>query len=410
MKAITLMVVACAVIAIVLFTAGCTQPAGQPTSSNVTLQKSSVSLVYMNPGQMPQLLATGQVDGYMAWQPFVSIADVSKIGTVVSYSQDLPPKQVWEDHSCDSLVARNDIVSAHPDMTNALSAVFVEATNYTRNNPDRAAEISADWLFGSSNLTYGNVTINSVDVEKASIPTIKFTNDPSDQWIASNDRFIGALKEIGFISGTLSNVTPNASHAMLYNFVPYNTANGMLATKTIVSPSTAPAKISIGYLLSDHDAPLFVAVKNWKYFLDNYGFALKPKVDTAGKVEQAELIVNNQKVADVQLVKGDGGPQLMTLLGSNTIDFAVAGTPPTIAAVDKGTPIKILFPVHTEGSGLVVTSKSSAKDWNSFIAWINERSASGKPVKIAVAPKGSIQDVQLEYALEQSGVAVTEAK
>lgn len=405
MKTMRLMAIALVALAVILITAGCTQPGGQTTPG-----KGGVNFLYANPGQMPQLLATNQIDGYMVWQPFVSVADVSGIGRVVSYSQNLPPPQMWEDHSCDSLVARDDIVAANPDMTNALSAVLIEATNYTHNNPDHAAEISADWLFGSSNLTYGDISVSSVAVEKASIPTINFVNTPSQQWIESNDRFIGALKDIGMVSGSLANVSTNSSHALLYNFAPYESANQMLGNKKIVDPTTAPKTISIGYLLSDHDAPLFVAVKNWKYFLDNYGFAIKPKTDAPGKVEQAELIVNNKKVADVVLVKGDGGPQLMTLLGANTIDFAIAGTPPTIAAIDKGTPIKIIFPVHTEGSGLVVSSSSPAKDWNSFVAWINERSAAGKPVTLAVAPRGSIQDVQLKYALEQSGVAVTEAK
>ena len=95
-------------------------------------------------------------------------------------------------------------------------------------------------------------------------------------------------------------------------------------------------------------------------------------------------------------------------MASNSIDFAIAGTPPTISSIDKGTPIKILFPVHTEGSGLVVTSSAPVTDWESFVAWIKEKSSTKDPVKIAVAPKGSIQDVQLKYALEQSGITVIE--
>ena len=35
---------------------------------------------------MPMLLATKQVDGYIAWQPFVSIASKSGIGKVVALS------------------------------------------------------------------------------------------------------------------------------------------------------------------------------------------------------------------------------------------------------------------------------------------------------------------------------------
>jgi ABC-type nitrate/sulfonate/bicarbonate transport system substrate-binding protein len=384
-----------------LLAAGCTQPPGPDTNA-------TVMLLYTNPGQMPQLLATDQIDGYMAWQPFVSVGEVTGLAKLVSYSQNLPPPEIWADHSCDSLVARDAIVQGNPELTNALSAAIIAATNYTRDNPDRAAEISADWIFGGSDLTFGNVTVSSVDVEKSSIPTIRFTNDPSPQWMESNVLFIDALKNIGYVTGSLANVTPEQTDALLYDFGPLEDSQAMLAAGTVIAPKGPSQKISIGYLLSDHDAPLFVAIKEWQYFNDTYGVALKPVGDTTGRVQNAELLVDGKKVADVQLVQGDGGAQLMTLMASNAIDFAIAGTPPTISSIDKGTPIKILFPVHTEGSGLVVTSSAPVTDWESFIAWIKEKSSTKDPVKIAVAPKGSIQDVQLKYALEQSGITVIE--
>jgi len=384
-----------------LLAAGCTQSPGPSTNA-------TVMILYTNPGQMPQLLATDQIDGYMSWQPFVAVGEVTGLAKVVSYSQNLPPPEIWADHSCDSLVARDDMVQSNPELTDALSAAIIAATNFTRDNPDRAAEISANWIFGGSDLTFGNVTVSSVDVEKASIPTIRFTNDPSPQWLESNILFIDALKNIGYITGTLSNTTPDETTALLYDFRPLEEAQGLLQAGPIPTPTGPSQKISIGYLLSDHDAPLFVAIKEWQYFNDTYGVALKPVGDATGRVQNAELLVDGKKVADVQLVQGDGGAQLMTLMASNSIDFAIAGTPPTISSIDKGTPIKILFPVHTEGSGLVVTSSAPVTDWESFIAWIKEKSSGGNPVKIAVAPKGSIQDVQLKYALEQSGVTVIE--
>jgi ABC-type nitrate/sulfonate/bicarbonate transport system substrate-binding protein len=384
-----------------LLAAGCTQSPAPGTNA-------TVMLLYTNPGQMPQLLATDQIDGYMSWQPFVAVGEVTGLAKVVSYSQNLPPPAIWADHSCDSLVARDAMVQDNPELTDALSAAIITATNYTRDNPDRAAEISADWIFGGSDLTFGNVTVSSVDVEKASIPTIRFTNDPSPQWMESNILFIDALKNIGYVTGTLSNVTPEQTDALIYDFGPLENAQAMLAAGTVTAPPGPSRKISIGYLLSDHDAPLFVAIKEWQYFNDTYGVALKPVGDTTGRVQNAELLVDGKKVADVQLVQGDGGAQLMTLMASNAIDFAIAGTPPTISSIDKGTPIKILFPVHTEGSGLVVTSSAPVTDWESFITWIKEKSSTDNPVKIAVAPKGSIQDVQLKYALEQSGITVIE--
>ncbi len=392
------------VVALAVLLSGCVTPTTPPGPTT-----GEVSLLYTSVGQMPQLLATDQIDGYMAWQPFVAVAKVTGMGTVVSYSQDLPPKPVWEDHSCDSLVGRNEVVDENPVLADALAVVLIHATDYTRENPDAAAKASAEWIFGTSDLTFGNITVDPLDVEKASIPTIMFVNEPSASWMASNDLFIGALTEINYLQGKLANASPTERNELLYNFGPYENAKAAIRDGKNPLPAGGADTITIGYLLSDHDAPLFVAIKEWQHFNDTYGIALKPKTESAGKVESAELIVNGQKIADVQLVKGESGAQLMTLMASNSLDYSVAGTPPTITAIDKGTPIRILFPLHTEGSGLVVASKAPVKenDWDGFISWVK---SAGRPVKIAVAPKGSIQDVQLRYALEQSGLVVNEAK
>jgi ABC-type nitrate/sulfonate/bicarbonate transport system substrate-binding protein len=385
-----------------LLIAGCAQ--NPPSSGNAT-----VKLIYTNAGQMPQLLATDQIDGYMIWQPFVAVGAVTGLGTIVSYSQNLPPPGIWEDHSCDSLDAREEVVLGEPALTNALSAALIAATNYTRDNPERAAEVCADWIFGGGNLTFGNVTVSSLAVENASIPTIHYTTIPSPQWMHSNILFVNALHDLGYVTGSLSNASEEQIDAALYDFGPYESAKAMVQDKNVVAPTGGSRKIAIGYLLSDHDAPLFVAVKEWQYFNDTYGVALKPVSESAGRVQAAELLVQGKKVADVTFVQGEGGAQLMTLMASNALDFAVAGTPPTISAIDKGTPIKILFPVHTEGSGLVVNSRAPVNGWDSFITWIKSTSSPADPIVIATV-QGSIQDVQLRYALEQSNITVIVAK
>jgi NitT/TauT family transport system substrate-binding protein len=80
-----------------------------------------------------------------------------------------------------------------------------------------------------------------------------------------------------------------------------------------------------------------------------------------------------------------------------------------MAAIDKGTPIKVLHPINNEGSGLVATAGSTAKDWDSFVELAKSRSAEGRPLKLAAPSKGSIQDVMLRYALEDAGFTVTQA-
>jgi NitT/TauT family transport system substrate-binding protein len=59
---------------------------------------------------LPMLLTTGQIDGYVAWQPYLALAEKSGIGKVVALSRDFPPDGTWHNHPCCVLVASNDIL------------------------------------------------------------------------------------------------------------------------------------------------------------------------------------------------------------------------------------------------------------------------------------------------------------
>ena len=395
------LIIALAVMLTALLIAGCITPS--PSGEN------SVSVIYTKgTGPMPTLLATDQIDGYIAWQPFVEVAPLAGIGKVLVYSGDLPPAGRWKNHPCCVFTARQDAIDNTPELTNALTAAFVLSTQYISEHPNESAEIVADWLAGKGNFTYGNITVSSVDVLQRAFPTVKFVNEPTDEWKNDNLEFVYAQRELGVLTGALVNTTDAESLRLLFDTRPYESAQVMIQSGQITTPLTQSKPISVGYLLSDHDAALFVAVKNWKYFQDNYGIALKPRDLTASRPDIADLIVNGVTVAEVRLVPADAGPQLMQLASTDTIQYALVGNPPTIAAIDKGTPVKIIMALNNEGSGIVIAEDAPANDWDSFVTWAETRSAGGQPVKIAAPGKGSIQDVLLRYALEESGLSIKE--
>jgi ABC-type nitrate/sulfonate/bicarbonate transport system substrate-binding protein len=400
MKALHLLLIGC--LAVLLLAAGCT------TAPKAT---GDVAILYTKgTGPMPTLLATKQIDGYIAWQPFVEVAPVAHIGKVITYSGDLPPDDRWKNHPCCVLAARQDLMASNPALVDAMSAATILATDYISANPAESADIVADWLAGRGNFTYGNVTVSSVDVLNRAFPTVKFVNEPTEQWKEGQVEFIYALRELGALTGSLANTTDAQSKAILFDDGPYDRASSMIEAGAITVPPAEEKPVGVGYLLSDHDASLFVAVKKWQYFNDTYGIALKPQNPSATRPELVDLLVQGKKVATLKLIPGDAGPQLMQLASTDAIKFAYVGNPPTISAIDKGTPVKILMALNTEGSGVVVVTDSPATDWDSFVSWAKERSAAGKPVRIAAPGKGSIQDVMLRYALEESGLSVKEVQ
>ena len=384
----------------VVFSAGCVDNGGSGEK---------VEILYAGVGNMPQLLESGAVDAAIAWQPFVAVMEEGQIGKVISYSEDLPPAGKWEGHTC-CVFGANSYALANPEIAADMTALMILGNEYITANPEKSAVLIADWLFANQDLTYGGVTVNSVDVMEASIPTIKFSGEVTDAWIESNEDFVQSQRDLGLVTGKLANTNSEETKGLLFDFGPYEAAQGIVESGKFLEPSSSVKEISVGYLASDHDGPLFVLLKDWKFFKDNYNTYLKPVTEKVGKIDKAELYINGKKVCDVKLIEGSAGPQLMTLLQQNQIQYAVAGTPPFVSAVDKSTSavdIKILAPIMMNGSGLVVSDEAPADDWNSFIAWVKERSAEGKPVVIADPQLGSIQDVQLKAALDSAGIGYT---
>jgi NitT/TauT family transport system substrate-binding protein len=414
MKKIISIVVVCVALAMVLFVAGCLQPTTPP--AQVTPQATTpagtgtteVDVMYAGGvGQMPVLLSTKQVDGYIAWQPYVSVATESGIGQLVTYTKDFPPVPEWNNHPCCVLTARNDLVAGNPDFVNAMAAQTILADQWITDHPDEAAADLSEWVIGNDTIKFGDQSVSAISVMKDAIPTVRYTTDPTPEWINGTKNFVNAQISLGYVTGSLKNTSTENMDASLFDFGPYRAAKKMIADKKIVTPAKVNKQIGIGYLKGDiHCGSLIVAVKEWQYFNDTYGIAIKPRDLTASRPEICDLIVNGVPVAELKFVTADAGPQLMQMEATDIIGMGYAGVPPAIASIDKGSQIKVLMPTQTEGSGLVVTKGSPALDWNSFISYAGQRSASGTPLRIAAPSKGSIQDVMLQYSLKYSGMTI----
>jgi len=414
MKTIRIMTIALIAVVLVLFTVGCTQTASTPSTAaapaSPAAPSGSVGILYtQGVGPMPNLLATHQIDGYISWQPVAEAGVESGVGQIASYSKDLPPAGKWSDHPQNVFIVRNDFEAANPDFVNAFSALNLASSQYITDHPQESADIVADWLTGKQNFTYGNVSVSSVTAVSNSLPTIRFTTEPSDSWKTSMSDFVDAQIAIGSVNGFLKNSSADRN-TLLYDFTPYQSAKTIIATKNVITPAAVKTPVTVGYLMAVDHSALFVAVKNWQYFNDTYGIALRPQDPTKAKPDVADFIVNGQKVAEVHLVSAAAGPALMQLAATDAIQMSYVGAPPAIAAIDQGTPIKITYPVDNLGSGLVVSKGAPAQDWQSFAAWAKQRSDAGDPLVIAAPGKGSIQDIMLRYALQNSGFATTEVK
>lgn len=380
----------------VILTAGCVEAD--------TSKQPGVELVVIASGMQVNSLVLGQTDCAINWQPNVAAAEVSGVGKVICDARDLPRNdgKTWTEHPC-CVFGANEEALKNRDLAVVLTALLMKADEYITRHPERAAADAANWIYGDTDPVFGNITVKGTDVTQASIPTIHFTTEVTDKWRDDVYTFIQIYRSIGSLIDTLKSTSRKETEAIIYDQSIYQAAKEAAASGVYPTPKPAD-EIKIGYLLSDHDAPLFVLVKEWEYFKENGNTYLKPEEEKSGQVERAGLYVNGQKICEVSFVQGNAGPNLTTMMQTNSIQYAVAGLTPFLSSIDTRKGLKILAPVMTEGSALITTANAPVNNWKEFVAWAKKRSAEGNPLLIAIPEANTIQDLMLKNALSTEGI------
>ncbi|HPS92775.1 MAG TPA: ABC transporter substrate-binding protein [Methanothrix sp.] len=353
---------------------------------------------------LPVLLTTGQIDGYIAWQPYLALAEKSGIGNTVAQSQDFPPDGAWHNHPCCVLVASMDILQNHPDTAMAVSAILLSAGDYAAEHREELPKITADWLMGDRDYLLGSRVISPVNLFNQSLSSFSFSSRADDEWNESAQILVDRM---GDILNTIDSTQHNGSGISISEFM-YNSSYPLRNSKSYYFNSNSSemlesSPLRIGYLMIDHQAPLFVAVKRWQYFQERNGIALKP-VEDIKRPRYLELVKNGRKVCDVELVSAPTGQNLMTLMEQGNLDMAIVGITPAIGAISLGCDARIIQPVQNLGCGLVLSSKFEAESWDDFAALARASSERGRPLRIGDPDLGTIIDVIFQDALNASGL------
>lgn len=158
--------------------------------------------------------------------------------------------------------------------------------------------------------------------------------------------------------------------------------------------------LKVGYVFTTHHTPFMVSAQKADTFKP-MGVYLKPVVHK----DRYELLADGKPIAILQLIVSKSGAEAAALFARNQLDLAMASVTAIMAGIDKGTPMKILSPLQTEGMGLVVPKDSRLTDWASFLAHVKNAK---QPVIIGYHSPTSAPKIVFERALKQSGVKVTE--
>jgi NitT/TauT family transport system substrate-binding protein len=91
-----------------------------------------ITVTQIGVGLMKPALESGNIQGFIAWEPFCSDAVVNGVGKVLANSSD-----IWPDHICCVLVADKTFANNHPEIVTNFLRAHIEATNWINNAKEK---------------------------------------------------------------------------------------------------------------------------------------------------------------------------------------------------------------------------------------------------------------------------------
>lgn len=166
-------------------------------------------------------------------------------------------------------------------------------------------------------------------------------------------------------------------------------------------PDKPSEKIIIGHVGHDHHLPLFVAMdmalENPAKFCPQ-GITIRKLKDK----KRYEMLKNGQKMCLLQIIKVGGGSKMPTALAQGVIDVGYGGTAPVLAAIDKGSPIRLISPLHSKGDMFVLKPDFPANSWPEFVEYVKKVK---KPVRIGYKNPVAVAKIIFENALKHERIS-----
>ena len=143
------------------------------------LDHRQVNVMVLKPPEMIGALRTGQIDAFIAWEPYPSMAGTLKVGKNLATSRDM-----WPGHPCCVLVADRKFLENHSEKVEAVVRAHVQATDFIHENPEASAAIGVKY------------TGMDMETVRQAMQTVDYTYHLS---IGGETAYVQFLSELGYI-------------------------------------------------------------------------------------------------------------------------------------------------------------------------------------------------------------------
>ena len=147
----------------------------------------SVNITEMDVPLMQNALKSGKVDGFVAWEPYVSQAKVNGTGRVLINSND-----IWPDIPCCVVIATNSFMNQKPNELRKFLKAHTEATDYVNTHKNETAVIVSKKLG------------TNVNVELEARNHIAFLSVPTSDFENNVLAMIQFQKQLGYVKNNLT--------------------------------------------------------------------------------------------------------------------------------------------------------------------------------------------------------------
>ena len=108
--------------------------------SDSGLNSNFATIITIKPPEMISTLSSNNIDAFIAWEPYPSMAIIRGFGKIMIYSKD-----IWQDHPCCVLVVSNEFLMKYPSKVNLLFNAHLKSIDYIKNNLDDAVNIGVKY-------------------------------------------------------------------------------------------------------------------------------------------------------------------------------------------------------------------------------------------------------------------------